>query len=113
MQKTSEKERSTSIHGDVSLSLIPSKETREERCVNCGLEMSPGHQCEIWMDNKPDDKEETKEELYCGKCNVIFNTNAHLMKHIGSNHTLGPNCKNYNSCPENAGKKQKDVIYTS
>ena len=100
MQKTPEKERSSSIQGDVSLSLTPSKETREEQCGNCGLEMSPGHQCEIWTDDKQDDKEETKEELYCDKCYVIFNTNAHLMKHIESNHTLGPNCKNHNSCSE-------------
>ena len=74
MQKTPEKERSTSNKGDISLSLTPSKETREEKCTNCGLEMSPGHQCEIWTDdsNKPDEKEETKEELHCDKCCVLL-----------------------------------------
>ena len=44
MQKTPEKERSTSIQGDIYLSLTPPKVTREEQCGNCGLEMSLGHQ---------------------------------------------------------------------
>ena len=92
---THDPQRSTFIHGDISLS--PPKETREGQCGNCGLEMSPGHQCEIWTDDKQDDKEETKEELYCDQCYVIFNTNAHLMKHIESNHVFGLNCANH-SC---------------
>ena len=64
--------------------------------------MSPEHQCEIWTDdfNKPDEKEETKVELDCDKWCVLFRTNAHLMKHIESNHILGPVCKSHYSCPE-------------
>ena len=102
VQKTPEKERSTSNQGNISLSLTPSKETREEKCANCDLDMSPGHQCEIWTDdsNKPDEKEETKEELYCDKCCVLFRTNAHLMKHIESNHLLGPVCKKHQFSPD-------------
>ena len=73
-QNTPEKERSTSIQGDIYLSLTLSKETRKKYCGTCGLDMSPGHQCEIWTDvsNKPDDKEEPKEKLHCDKCYVIF-----------------------------------------
>ena len=76
--------------------------TREEQCGNCGLKMSPGHQCEIWTDDskKTDDKEETKEKLHCDKCYVFFLTKAHLMKHIDSNHILGPECANHFKQPE-------------
>ena len=64
--------------------------------------MSPWHQCEIWADDshKPDEKEESKEELHGDKCCVLCSTNAHLMKHIESNHILGPVCKNHHFCPE-------------
>ena len=35
-------------------------------------------------------KEVKNEELSCEKCSIIFNTNAHLRKHIESNQSLGP-----------------------
>ena len=79
-QVTPEKERTNSFKRDLSLSLIPCKEIREEQCGNCGLEMSPEHQCEI-------------EELLCEKCNIIFIANAHLMMHIEYKHSRGPKCE--------------------
>ena len=42
--KTPEKERHTSLLGDLSLTLTPGKGSREEQCVNCDADMSPNHQ---------------------------------------------------------------------
>ena len=33
-----------------------------------------------------------EDQLHCEKCKITFKTNAHLKKHIKSNHSLGPMC---------------------
>ena len=44
---TSDKERHAFLPSDISLTLTPSQERREEQCGNCGTVMAPNHQCEI------------------------------------------------------------------
>ena len=93
-QMTPEKERTNAFQGDLSLSLTPSKELREEQSGNCGLEMSLDHQCEIGIsDSTPqEEKEVVIEDLHCEKCNFTFRTSAHLEEHIESKHLKGPTC---------------------
>ena len=42
-------------------------------------------------------KEVQKEELNCETFSIIFNTNAHLTKHVESKHALGPRCHYHSS----------------
>ena len=91
---TPEKERSTYNQADISLTLTPTKEPRKEQCRNCGLEMSPEHQCEEETDDSTtqEDQELQTEEKHCEKCNFTFVTIDHFRKHVKSNHSLGPKC---------------------
>ena len=95
--------------GDLSLNL--------EKCGNCGLEMTPDHQCDIYtavtttpekivnaegrcceecnrtFDKKDNLKKHVQQiHVYCQKCHLIFNTNDHLKQHIQYKHALEPKC---------------------
>ena len=76
---------------DLSLVLTPSKEPREERCRNSGMEMSPEHQCEALVDDstKPEEnkgKVQT-EKRNCKSFIFTFHTNDNLKYPIRNYHS--------------------------
>ena len=82
-------------------------ESRGEQCANCEAVMLPNHHCEIIPEKilskeiEDDPVADEAEGLLCEKCSINFNTNAHLKKHVESNHFLSPRC-HYHSSLENS-----------
>ena len=69
--KTPEKERSTSLQGDLSLSLTPGQGSRVEQCANCGTELSPDHHCQSTPE-KVLYEETAKPVFTCPYCKDTF-----------------------------------------
>ena len=60
---TPEKERHTSLPGDLSLTLTPGQAGREEQCVNCEATMLPNHQCKTSQENIPLDNNTREDDI--------------------------------------------------
>ena len=60
---TPEKERHTSLAGDLSLTLTPGQAGREEQCVNCEATMLPNHQCKTSQENIPLDNNTREDDI--------------------------------------------------